>query len=86
MSKPKLSKDEQERHKSEGLCFNCHRAGHFSWNCPDLNKVASSSKISSPPGVTSFRMNINYAAIEDQRELSHATQNDLSLGAVSFAI
>ena len=84
-SKPKLSKDEQERHKSEGLCFNCHQAGQFSRNCPDFNKVASSSKGSSPPGVTSFRMNIDYAAIEDQRESSRATRDDLSLGAVSFA-
>jgi len=85
-SKPKLSKDEQERHKSEGLCFNCHRAGHFSRNCPDLNKVTLSSTGSNPPGVTSFGVNIDYATIEEQRESSCATKANLSLGTISLAV
>ncbi|KIM69226.1 hypothetical protein SCLCIDRAFT_19845 [Scleroderma citrinum Foug A] len=85
-SKPKLSKDEQEKHKSEGLCFNCHQVGHFSRNCPDLNKVTSSSKGLSPPGITTFRINIDYATIKEQRESSYAMKTDLSLSAASLTI
>src|SRR5258707_12292087 len=29
-----LSKDEQERHVKEGLCFVCHKTGHMSRECP----------------------------------------------------
>jgi len=29
-TRPKLNKEEQERHKAEGLCFICHKSGHFS--------------------------------------------------------
>src|SRR5258708_13259959 len=29
-----LSRDEQERHIKEGLCFVCHKTGHMSRECP----------------------------------------------------
>lgn len=57
----KLSKDEQERHKAEGLCYICHKSGHFSRNCPERQKVSSSSK---PPGVTSFGVDVDRSLFE----------------------
>lgn len=81
-----MSKEEQERHKADGMCFHCRQAGHFSCNCPDLNKVPSSSMGSHPPGISTFGWSINYGAIEDQCERSQASKADLSLGTVSLAV
>ena len=72
--------------EADGLCFNCHRAGHFSRNCPDLNKVSSSSRGIGPPGVSTFGVNIDYGVIEDQHEWSQASKANLSLGAISFNV
>ena len=41
---------------------------------------------SSPPGITTFGVNINYATIEEQQELSYATKTNLSLSAANFAV
>ncbi|KIN96702.1 hypothetical protein M404DRAFT_33044 [Pisolithus tinctorius Marx 270] len=70
---PKLSKEEQERHKAEGLCFICHKSGHFSRNCPDRHTVSTSSK---PPGVTSFGVDIDFGDIECQRQLAASVDRD----------
>jgi len=72
-TRPKLSNEEQEQHKAEGLCFGCHRTGHFSRNCPEQNKVSSSSN--KPPGVASFGINVDFGDIENQRELSARSQD-----------
>ena len=34
----RLSARELERHRAEGLCFNCHQKGHASRNCPTRNQ------------------------------------------------
>ncbi|KIO06696.1 hypothetical protein M404DRAFT_66349, partial [Pisolithus tinctorius Marx 270] len=70
---PKLSKDEQECHKAEGLCFICHKSGHFSRNCPDRRTVSSSGK---PPGITSFGVDMDFGDVESQRHLARSTEND----------
>jgi len=72
-SRPKLSKGEEEQRKAEGLCFMCSGTGHFSRNCPQRNKVASSSKGDAPPGVTSYGVEVDFGDIESQRGLSKAT-------------
>ena len=65
-SRPKLSKDEEERRKAEGLCFICSGTGHFLRNCPQQNKVASLSKGNSPPGVMSYGVDIDFGDVECQ--------------------
>jgi len=72
-ARPKLSNAEQERHKAEGLCFICHKSRHFSCNCPERNKVSSSSN--KPPGVVSFGINVDFSDIENQCELSVQSQD-----------
>ena len=67
-----MSQEEQERHKAEGLCFICHKAGHFSRNCPERNKVPSTSN--KPPGVASFGVNIDFGDVKNQRELLMRSQ------------
>lgn len=71
--KPRLSKEEQECHKAEGLCFICPKSGHFSRNCPDIHTVSSSGK---PPGITSFGVNVDFGDVECQRQLARSTKND----------
>ena len=70
-SKPKMSKEEQERHKADGMCFHCRQAGHFSCNCPDLNKVPSSSMGSThlgyPPSVGVSTMARSRIRVNDRR-------------------
>jgi len=82
VTKPKLSNEEQERHKAEGLCFVCHKPGHFSRNCPDRNKVPSASD--KPPGVASFGIGVDFGDIEKQRELSTRSQDgDLTVSNIN---
>jgi len=81
-SRPKLSKDEEERRKAEGLCFICSGTGHFSRNCPQRNKVASSSKGNSPPGVTSYGVDIDFGDVECQRGLSKASTSGVHANLV----
>ena len=68
----KMSQEKQERHKAKGLCFICHKAGHFSRNCPERNKVPSTSN--KPPGVASSGVNVDFGDVENQRELSMRSQ------------
>ena len=68
----KMSQEKQERHKAEGLCFICHKAGHFSRNCPERNKVPSTSN--KPPGVASSGVNVDFGDVENQCELSMRSQ------------
>ena len=70
--KPKMSNKEQEQHKAEGLCFVCHKSGHFSRNCPERNKVPSKSD--KPPGIQSFGVGVDFGDVENQRELSKRSQ------------
>lgn len=72
----KLSQEEQERHKAEGLCYICHKAGHFSRNCPERQKVSSSSK---PPGVSSFGVDVDFGDVENQRQLARSSECDPSV-------
>ena len=69
-----MSNEEHERHTAEGLCFICHKSGHFAQNCPDRNKV-SSTESDEPPGIESFRINIDFGDIEIQHELSIRSQD-----------
>jgi len=71
-SKPKMSQEEREQHKTKGLCFVCHKSRHFSWNCPERNKVPSTWN--KPPSVASFRIDVNFGDAENQRELSAHSQ------------
>ena len=84
-SRPKMSSEEQERHKAEGLCFICHKSGHFSRNCPERNKVASTS--SKPPGVASFGIDLDFGDIENQRELSTRSRDcEVSANNIHVAV
>jgi len=77
-----LSNEEQERHKAEGLCFICHKSGHFSRNCPNRNKVSSDSM--KPPGVVSFGIGVDFGDIENQRELSARSRDcDLTINNIN---
>ena len=76
-SRPKLSKDEEARHKAEGLCFVCSGTGHFSRNCPQRNKIASSSHSNAPPGVTSYGVDLDFGDLECQRGLSKASTSEI---------
>ncbi|KIO10654.1 hypothetical protein M404DRAFT_20901 [Pisolithus tinctorius Marx 270] len=69
---PKLSKEEQERHKVEGLCFICHKLGHFSRNCPDRQTVLNAGKSS---GVMSFGVGVDFGDIECQRQLASSSRH-----------
>jgi len=51
----------------------CSGTGHFSRNCPQRNKVASSSKGDAPPGVMSYSVKVDFGDIESQQGLSKAT-------------
>ena len=83
-SRPKLSKDEEERRKTEGLCLNCSGAGHFSRNCPQRNKVPSTLKHDSPPGVTSYGMGLDFGDIECQQELSKASASGIHVNLMDL--
>jgi len=81
-SRPKLSKDEEARCKAEGLCFVCSVTGHFSRNCPQRNKVASSSGGNLPPGVTSYGVDIDFGDIKCQRGLSKASTSSVQANLI----
>jgi len=83
-SHPKLSKDEEERCKTEGLCFICSGASHFSQNCPQRNKVPSTSKHNSPPGVMSYGMGLDFGDIECQRELSKVSASGIHVNLMDL--
>ncbi|KIN92989.1 hypothetical protein M404DRAFT_36508 [Pisolithus tinctorius Marx 270] len=75
---PKLSKDEQEWHKAEGLCYICHKPGHFSRNCLTRHTVSSLSK---PPRVASFGIDVNFGDVECQRQLAKSSNDDTEVTA-----
>ncbi|KAI6146029.1 hypothetical protein BKA82DRAFT_4357359 [Pisolithus tinctorius] len=75
---PKLSKDEQERHKAEGLCYICHKPGHFSHNCPTRHTVSSLSK---PPRVASFGIDVDFGNVECQWQLAKSLNDDTEVTA-----
>lgn len=69
-----MSNEEQEWHKAKGLCFICHKPGHFSRNCPDRNDVMSMES-NKPPGMESFGINVNFGDLENQHKLSEHLQD-----------
>lgn len=69
-----MSNKEQKWHKATGLCFVCHKPGHFSQDCPDRNKV-SSTESDEPPGGKSFGINVTKVNIKNQHELSARSQD-----------
>lgn len=72
-----MSMEEQERHKAEGLCFVCHKSGHFLCNCPDRNKVPSTSN--KPLGVMNFGINVDFGDVKNQHKLSiHSQESRLA--------
>ena len=73
--RPKMSREEHERHQAEGLCFRCHKPGHFTCNCPEANKEASTSK------VTSQNVDIDFGNVESLREMS---ENSRRAGRIEF--
>ena len=73
--RPKMSREEHERHRAEGLCFRCHKPGHFTRNCPEANKEASTSK------VTSQNVDIDFGNIKSLREMS---ENSCRAGGIEF--
>jgi len=70
--RPKMSNEEQEQHKAEGLCFVCHKSSHCSWNCPERNKVPSKSD--KPPGIQSFGGGVDFRDVKSQHELLKHSQ------------
>jgi len=59
-----MSHEEREQHRAEGLCFRCHKQGHFTRNCPEANNEASNSK------VTNQSVDIDFGNVESLREMS----------------
>ncbi|KAI2644393.1 Transposon Tf2-6 polyprotein [Labeo rohita] len=52
VGRARLSREEKERRRSQGLCMYCGAAGHFAYNCPgylDLKEVFSKSRAASLP-------------------------------------
>ncbi|EJD36170.1 hypothetical protein AURDEDRAFT_130222 [Auricularia subglabra TFB-10046 SS5] len=66
-SRSKMSKEERERHRAQGLCFKCHRPDHLEKDCPDVNTVRkpqakSLRAITLDPEEARIRGQINRAA------------------------
>lgn len=62
-----------ERHKAKGLCFVCHKSGHFSRDCPERKKVPST--LDKPPDIENFGIDTDFGDVENQRQLSTCSQD-----------
>ena len=72
-----MSWEEREQHQAEGLCFQCHKLGHFTRNCPEANNQASTSK------VTSQNIDIDFGNVESLREIS---ENSWQTGGIELTM
>ena len=72
-----MSREERERHRAEGLCFRCHKLGHFTQNCPEANNQASTSK------VTSQNVDIDFGNVESLHEIS---ENSRQTGGIELTM
>ncbi|KAJ3565670.1 hypothetical protein NP233_g7487 [Leucocoprinus birnbaumii] len=78
---------EYERRRAQNLCYKCGSADHISRQCPDRNRISSSSGSNRPPGIPNH--NIELSAIqrtEDLREMAETTEElcTLNIGMMNL--
>ncbi|OJT02036.1 Retrovirus-related Pol polyprotein from transposon 17.6 [Trametes pubescens] len=72
-----LSREERDRLRAEGRCFNCRDVGHQSSNCP-ARKTAKA-----PSGAGIHVGSVNFAALEELADRAQRSKDDaLFMGAV----
>lgn len=78
--RPEQREKDRTKQISEGRCFICNEAGHFSRNCPKGNSVKG--KGSKPPGMTAFKADL--VLHDDASDGSVEVLESLPLGATFY--
>ncbi|EJD39247.1 hypothetical protein AURDEDRAFT_128349 [Auricularia subglabra TFB-10046 SS5] len=67
----KLTKEEREQHRAEGLCFKCHKAGHTEKDCKESNSVHR------PPGKSFRAARIDLGEAQIRHQINRAAEMGL---------